>query len=373
MPTHEPRVQAALERAIELGEGGLQVAAYLGEELIVDQWAGCADVETGTPVAADTLFAVFSVTKGVTAAAVNMQAERGLLDLDAPIARYWPEFAQNGKDRITIRHVLSHRSGIPQMPAGITTERMCDWQWMIEGLAKEAPQFETDTTNCYHGLNWGWLLAEVVRRTDPDRRPFGRWVQEEICRPIGIDSLFLGIPPEATPRVAKLFGPPAFVDDFGSMPPAAAPSAEIHNLQIVRETCDPGAGAICNARSMARFWAMLANGGQLGGVRLLEENTLRNGLALRKNPLDVDLMIKMVALVGRAGWWVGGPGNRLVGESPNILYNPGAGGSIAFADLDQRLAVAITHNNMGANPEGFIGVADAVRAVAADLVQRAAA
>jgi CubicO group peptidase (beta-lactamase class C family) len=250
---------------------------------------------------------------------------------------------------------------------------MCDWDWMIDGLAKEKPLFETDTTNCYHGLNWGWILAEVVVRTDPKRRPFGQWVQEEICHPLDIDSLFIGIPPEVTPRVATLFGPPGFADDFFSMPEPASPCAAIHNQQIVRESCHPGAGGICNARSMARFWAMLANGGELGGVHLLQENTLRNGLALRKNPLDVDLMIRMVALVGRGGWWVGGAGNRLVGESPNILYNPGAGGSIAFADLDRKLAVAITHNNMGANPEGFIGVADAVRAVVSDLGQKAAA
>jgi len=368
MPDHVKSIQCALDRAIELGEGGLQVAAYLGEELVVDQWAGFADVETRRPVDGDSLFAVFSVTKGITAAAVNMQAERGLLDLDAPIARYWPEFGKNGKEGITIRHVLSHRSGIPQMPADVTTERMTDWDWMIKGFENEKPLFEPDTTNCYHGLGWGWMVAEVVVRTDPGHRPFGTWIQQEICQPLGIDGLFLGIPREVTSRVATLFGPSTRVDKYFSAPAPVSPSPQVHNLQIVRECCNPGAGVICNARSMARFWAMLANGGTLGGVRLLKENTLRNGTAHRRNALDVDLMTGNRIPVGRAGWWVGGPGSSLpVGEGPNVLYNPGAGGSLAFADIDQRLAFAFTHNNMGASVDGLVGLVTAVRAFIHDL------
>jgi CubicO group peptidase (beta-lactamase class C family) len=324
MQTEHAIVTDALHRAIELGEGGLQIAAYLGQELIVDQWAGLADVEQQKPVDGDTLFAVFSVTKGITAAAVNMQAERGLLDLDAPIARYWPEFGQNGKENITIRHVLTHRAGVPQMPAGITTESMCDWNWMISAYEREKPLFPTDTTNCYHGLGWGWLVAECVVRTDPRRRSFGTWVEEEICRPLGIDSLYMGLPRSETVRVATLFGPPTPVDKFGSMPEPASPSPNIHNQQIVRECCHPGAGVICSARSMARFWAMLANGGSLDGIRLLSENTIRNGLSHRKNTLDPDLMIGYPVPVGRAGWWIVGPGNHMpVGENPNTLYNPG--------------------------------------------------
>ncbi len=128
-------VQAALERAIaDKGEVGIQVAAYLGEELVVDCWAGLADRETGRAVDGDTLFNVFSVSKAIVSTAVRVQAEKGLVDYDRPIADYWPEFAQNGKGDITVRDALNHHTGTPQMPLG-TPETICDWEYMVHGIA----------------------------------------------------------------------------------------------------------------------------------------------------------------------------------------------------------------------------------------------
>src|SRR6516164_9847573 len=198
-------VQVAVDAAIrEGGEIGLQVAAYLKGELVVDVWGGLADETTGRKVDGDSLFPVFSVTKAVTATALHIQAERGLIDYDKPISHYWPEFAANGKGTATVRDALTHRTGIPLMPEGVTPQQMCDWNWMIEHLAQMKPLFDPGTTSAYHSYTFGWIIAECVRRTDPQRRPFGRFVQEEICQPLGIDNLFIGIPDAAEARIAKL-------------------------------------------------------------------------------------------------------------------------------------------------------------------------
>src|SRR5690348_16720053 len=149
-------VQAAVDDAIhEGGEIGVQVTAYLKGELVVDVWGGLADETTKRPVDGDTLFPVFSVTKAVTATALHIQAERGLIDYDQPISRYWPEFGARGKDKATIRDALTHRAGIPLMPPAVTPEQMCDWEWMVDQLARMEPVFEPATTSAYHSYTFG--------------------------------------------------------------------------------------------------------------------------------------------------------------------------------------------------------------------------
>src|SRR5215813_1634824 len=205
-------VQHAVDAAIgDGGEIGLQVAAYVNGELVVDVWGGSADETTGRKVDGDTLFPVFSVTKAITATALHIQAERGLIDYEQPIRRYWPEFGARGKDKATIRDALTHRTGIPLMPSGVTPEQMCDWEWMVDQLARMEPVFDPGATSAYHSYTFGWIIAECVRRTDPKERPFSRFVQEEICAPLGIDNLFLGIPDGVEPRIAQLTNlpPPA--------------------------------------------------------------------------------------------------------------------------------------------------------------------
>ena len=374
----DPRITEALEQALALGEVGIQVAAYLDGELIVDAWAGVADRETGRAVGGDTLFCPFSVTKAVTATALHIQAERGLVHYGAPVAMYWPEYAANGKGATTVRDALSHRAGIPAMPEGTTPDLMCDWEWMVTQTAALEPLFTPGRTNAYHSLIWGWIIGEIVRRTDPADRPFGQFVQEEICEPLGIQDLYLGLPASQLPRVA-----PVITDDLpepdptlrgASMPVAVHPSAAVHNRPDVQQACIPGAGALMTAGAGARLFAMLANGGELDGVRLLSERRLRSLCVPRDDPYTVDAVLRTVSWVGQGGYHLGGespPANPLVGTGAHILSHPGAGGSIGWADLDARLSAAICHNRMhGAwatptNP--FQVVADAVRAVAADV------
>ena len=370
-------VQKAVDAAIaEGGEIGLQVAAYSNGEHAVDVWGGLADETTGRRVDGDTLFPVFSVTKAVTATALHIQAERGLIDYDKPIAHYWPEFAAQGKDKATVRDALTHRAGIPLMPEGVSPEQMCDFDWMVDRLTKMKPVFVPGTTSAYHSYTFGWIIAECVRRTDPKRRPFGKFVQEEICAPLGIDNLWIGIPPAVEPRVAKLTNmtaPPPGTPAPGPLRLGAIPAQvgviqEVFGRSDVRRACIPGAGGIMNARSEARFFTMLANGGELNGVRLLSSERIRSFSTLRSNPDEIDQVLARVVNLGIGGFHLGGespPAPPVIGRNPHIISHPGAGGSIGWADPDARLAVGICHNRMfdAPTPEGnpLQPIGDAVR------------
>ncbi|MDX3191692.1 serine hydrolase [Streptomyces sp. MN03-5084-2B] len=338
----DPRIRRALDRAVELGEKGIAVAAYHRGELIVDAVVGADN---------DTLFPIFSVTKGVTATAVHLQAERGLVDLQAPIARYWPEFGCHGKEKVTVEQALSHRAGIPQMPDGVTPELMADWDWMTGRIAGHIPIHEPGTANAYHVLVWGWILGEVVRRTDPAGRAFDRFVTEEICAPLAITDFHLGVPDAEVSRVVKLYGGNEFaiVDEHNISPRAVFPGSDVHNQRTVLQAVDPGAGAVATAGAVARIFAMLAEGGSLEGVRLLSPERTATFTRPRENAHDPDQVLTIPVWFGANGFWLGGEegaSDPLVGDHRDIIYSPGAGGSLAWADLRDRIAVAICHNDM---------------------------
>ncbi|MGE0226140.1 MAG: serine hydrolase domain-containing protein, partial [Acetobacteraceae bacterium] len=345
----------AVRQAITAGEVGLQVAVYQGDDLVVDVWAGIADPGSGAPVRADTLFPTFSVIKAVTAVALHIQAARGLVDYDAPIARYWPEFAANGKDGMTVRHVLHHRSGLWQMPPDVTPERMADYDWMCGRLAGMAPMFTPGTRNGYQSYTFGWLIAEVVRRTDPKGRHFRDFVRQEILDPLGIDDLWMGVPPPEQERIARLINAaprplPPDAPRFKAIPLHVGTSEEIFGRSDVRAACIPGAGGFATARAMARFFAMLANGGMLAGVRVLPQDLVSTFTRRRPDSDQVDDVQGIPVQIG-AGFWLSGntqPENLgcLIGRNPNAFGHPGAGCSIGWADPDRRIAVAILHNRM---------------------------
>ena len=353
-------VREAVQSAIsEGGEIGLQVAAYLDGKLVVDVWDGLADTRTGRKVDGDTLFPAFSVTKGVTAVALHIQAERGLVNYGMPIAHYWPEFGAHGKGSGTVYDALTHRLGIPHMPLEVTPELMCDWDWMVSQLADTQPIWEPGTQLAYHSYTFGWVIGEVVRRTDPKGRPFGTFVQEEICQPLGIDDLFLGIPDAVESRVARLVNAiPAAGVKRGplsplTIPPQVGTTEEVFGRPDVRRACIPAANGIMNARSAARLFAMLAQGGELDGVRLLSEDRVRL-FSVPGPPVDHDFVYGVPHGGGIGGFWlsapmVGKPPHPLMapaGKTPRTFGHPGAGGSIGWADPDAGLAVAITHNRM---------------------------
>ncbi len=348
-PDPQQVFQRAVDAAITAGEVGLQFAVYKDGKLVVDVFGGIADKATGRKVDASTLFNVFSVTKAVTATALHIQVDRGLVSYDAPIARYWPEFAAHGKGTTTVRDGLTHRTGIPSMPEGVTPEQMADYEWMVKAVANLKPIFEPGTTNAYHSYTWGWIVGEIVRRTDPKKRDFRQFVIDEISKPLGIKDLWIGLPAEMEPRVARMENDQVSVVDQStlrgkSMPVQVAGTEAVFGRSVVRRACIPGAGGIFNAPSCARFWAMLAGDGQLDGVRIVSADRVRGSLAPRPDTDTLDVGRGTITRVGVGGYWLAADG--VVG-SGRLLCHPGLGNSVGWADLDNRLAVAICHNRHG--------------------------
>ena len=369
-------VQQTLDKLVAEGsEIGVQVCAWLGEEQIVDCWAGLADRDAGTPVDGDTLFNVYSVTKAVTATALHIQVERGLVEYDTPVSTYWPEFAQAGKQNVTVRQVLSHVSGVLRMPPDVTPELMTNWDWMCTRIAEMPGAFPAGSRSSYQSMTFGWLVGEVVRRTDPKRRPFGQFVREEIAEPLGATDLWLGILGAAEPRVAKLDAAAVYIAPDGNLMREAQPlivdlMPDPFERPYVRRACIPAVGGIFNARSEARFWAMLANGGQLGGVRLLSEERVASFAAPRPHFDDADeVFFGMKVPIGWAGYWLGGAEAPPVSAPRNMraLCHPGMGGSIGWADPDLKLAVAFCHNRMF----DTIDIAEDSRTIIGDVIRGA--
>jgi CubicO group peptidase (beta-lactamase class C family) len=351
MSRGDSALQSVLRTAIDRGERGVQVAAYLGDELIIDGWIGQAN-SRGTAVTGSTLFPIFSVTKGLTATAIHLQAERGLLDYESPAAAYWPEFKANGKQDITVRHLLTHQSGLPQMPAGVTPERLQDWEWCVENIAALEPILPAGSS-AYASLSYGWLLGELVRRTDPAHRGFAQFTREDILEPLGIGDFYVGMNGRQHERVAELVttstlraDPPPLREL--AMPPAVEPGV-LWNNPVLYDAVIPGAGGIANARSVARLFAMLAGKGTFGGRRILSEDRVMACTEPRPNSGQLDPVLDQVPWIGVGGYWLGGPtppAEPVIGSGVHTLASNGAGGSIAWADLDTGLAVAICHNRM---------------------------
>jgi CubicO group peptidase (beta-lactamase class C family) len=330
-------------------ELGLQLAAYRDGELVVDTWAGVADRASGRPVDGQTLFTVFSTSKGIAATCVHLLAERGQLDYDAPIARYWPELAGAGKERATVRDALTHRVGVPGLPPGATAETICDWDGMCAYLAAEAPSWPSGTQSGYHAFTYGWLLGELVRRVDG--RPIARFVQEELCRPLGSPDFYFGIPDAVEPRVATLewvTDPPEAVPAPGSLAERQIPfgSLDWFNRPDVRRAAIPGAGGITTARWLARHYAALI--GVVDGVRLLPPERVGAASTLQFEGPD---FISGMAARRALGYSLGGLPHSPMGRRASAFGHGGAGGSLGYADPERGLAVGFAKTLLTRHPD----------------------
>lgn len=349
-------------------EVGVQVAAYHHGDLIVDAWAGLADPVSGRRVDGETLFNVYSVTKAVAATALHVQAERGLVDYDSPVARYWPEYGANGKEAVTVRDALSHRTGAPQMPQGATPASICDWNATVAGIAALEPILPIGQP-AYQAVSFGWIIGEIVCRTDPGNRSFRDFVIEEISRPFGIPDLWIGIDDAVEPRIAKLVDalgmqpPPAGTILEKAMPFAVRLAPDVFELPQVRRATIAGVGGIFTARSEARFWAILAGGGELDGQRLLSRERVKAASQFRAGgTLSDPVFFGMPMPISEGGYW------KYDGQCPltkaldsdTAIACPGAGGSLGWADPATGLAVAYCHNRMSAE-DGASEVGDAIR------------
>ena len=335
------QVKHVLESLIAEGpEIGLQVAAYLDGQLVVDAWAGLADRAGGTPVDGETLFMLSSTTKGVTATCAAVLADHGKLDYDRPVASYWPEFAAHGKDRVTVREVIAQRSGIPQTPVGYTPVWLSDWDRMVRGIADLVPMFPPGERTSYASLTFGHMIGEVIRRIDG--RPIGQFFQEEIAKPLGGLDVYLGVPDEALERVAVLEDGPAAPPEYDQRmvgEPAGSQVARWFNRREVQQAAIPGSGGIMSARGLARMYAMLANGGELDGVRIVSPAAIARAAELQSYELDEIYRVRVRRGLGYRLGPDSGPG-----AGPTAFGHVGGGGSFGYADPDRRFGIAFAKN-----------------------------
>jgi CubicO group peptidase (beta-lactamase class C family) len=335
------KVRAVLDSLVqETPEIGLQVAAYLDGELVIDAWAGMADPAAGKPVDGDTLFMLSSTTKGVTATCLHLCVEKHDLSYDMPIVEVWPEFGAHGKETATLRHAMAHQTGVPQTPVGYTPEWLSDWDRMCRGIAELTPMFPIGQRTAYHSLNYGHINGEILRRVDG--RPIGQFLQEEICEPLGIDGAYLGVPDSELDRVAVLTdGPPAPAEYDARMvgEPAGSHVADAFNRREVIQAAVPGSGGLFSARGLARHYAMLANWGELDGVRVLPEARIRAGIELQSYEWDEIYRIRARRALGYRRGIDTGPL-----ASPEAFGHVGGGGSFGYADPARRLAIGFAKN-----------------------------
>ncbi|MED4752071.1 serine hydrolase domain-containing protein [Brevibacillus choshinensis] len=353
MSTESPQaqVQQWLDEWSASREGcGLQVAAYLRGEQVLNACSGTADPFSKTPVTEDTLFIAQSCTKGVTATVIHLLVQQGKLSYDDKVAQYWPEFAANGKDSIMIRHVLCHTAGIPLMPDHSDMALICDWNSMIREIEQLTPIWEPGSKSGYHGLTFGWILGETAARADG--RPFARIVQEEICKPLGIENeLYFGAPPEAESRIAKISGkelPIALLPDDHLMkkvlPLRVVPIRNPEwNEPMFHQAVIPAVNGILTANALARMYASLIGDG-VDGMRILNPTHLQEATHMQVDQRDEIMQVKTSLSLG---YVLGNAENAdAMRGKPHAFGYTGIGGMIGFADPVNEFTFAILTNRM---------------------------
>ncbi|MEW2302849.1 serine hydrolase domain-containing protein [Streptomyces sp. NPDC006655] len=365
-----------------LGDVGAAVCVYRDGRPVVDLWGGVADPGTGRPWERDTLQLVYSATKGATATAAHLLAQRGELDLDAPVAAYWPEFAANGKADLPVRWLLSHRAGLVTLDRPVPLDDALGWDAMVAALAAQRPQWEPGTAHGYHGRTYGWLVGEVIRRVS-GRTP-GRFFAEEVAGPLGLD-FFIGLPAAERGRVSRMVYPKPEVDlstvPLDAVPPEArefvaalqdprslsnrafalTDPAEIDfNSAEVQAAEIPASNGICTARGLARMYAALV--GEVDGVRLFSPETLAAATAEQAAGTDKVIMFPVRFA---SGYMLPVETNPLTG--PRAFGHPGRGGSLGFADPEHGVAFGYVMNSIveGAEDPRATALVDAVRAALA--------
>ncbi|MGW0840460.1 serine hydrolase domain-containing protein [Streptomyces sp. NPDC002787] len=328
-------VREALAASLDDKDVGASVAVYVDGEPVVDLWGGYADAERTTPWERDTITHVWSTTKTMTALCVLMLADRGELDLSAPVAAYWPEFAAAGKEDVRVSHVLSHTAGLPRFDAPTTLEDLYDWPTVTSRLAAQTPAWEPGTEAGYHAVTQGYLLGELVRRVTG--RTLGTFLAEEVTGPLGAD-FHVGLAAEHDHRVAPVLEPPSSPPRGGPPPNPDLPDG-IANTTAWRRAEIPAANGHGNARSVAAVQSLLASGGAARGVRLLSEKGCERALEEQFDGTDSVLRVPM-----RYGMGYGLNGGQL--PNPRTCFWGGWGGSIVLVDLDARMSVAYVMNQM---------------------------
>ncbi|MDV7354858.1 serine hydrolase domain-containing protein [Rhodococcus oxybenzonivorans] len=344
-------LQEALKDNLDSGEDlGASIVVTLDGAPVVDIWGGWSDATHTTEWGRDTITNVWSCTKTVTALAALVLVDRGLLDVYAPVARYWPEFAANGKGDVEVRHLLSHTSGVSGWDKPFTVEDMFDLAESTKQLAAQAPWWKPGTMSGYHALNYGHLIGEVIRRVDG--RTLGRFVAEEIAGPLGAD-FHIGLNPSEFGRVSNVVPPPPLPIDLASLDPESVivktftgpgPDASAAWTPEWRQAENGAAGGHGNARSLARIQSVVACGGEIDGVRLLSPDTI--ALIFEEQSNGVDLALGQPIRFG-IGYGLPTPVSVPFVPEGRICFWGGWGGSQVVIDTERRMTVTYVMNKMG--------------------------
>lgn len=343
-------VRGHFERSFDDGaEVGASIALSIEGEPVVDLWGGWADEARSRPWTEDTIVNVYSVSKTMTAVTALLLADHGAIDFEAPVATYWPEFAQGGKGDIKVSHLMSHSAGLSGWKEPMTPADLYDWEKATTLLARQEPFWSPGSASGYHGITQGFLVGEVVRRVTG--RMLGEVFRREIAEPLGAD-FHLGLEARHDGRVADLIAapsvPPAeppskFMINMATNPPlSVALSVEETRTRRWREAGLYAAGGSGNARSIAKVHALIANGGEVRGKRLMSEAGCRKALELQVEGVDL-----ILAMPARFGMGFGLPGEWLPSPHPETLFWPGAGGALALIDMNARMSFGYAMNRMG--------------------------
>ncbi|WP_406130487.1 serine hydrolase domain-containing protein [Streptomyces sp. NBC_00989] len=337
-------------------ELGAALTVTVGGETVVDLWGGWADAARTRPWEQDTLVNVWSTTKGPVALCAHILADRGLLDLDAPVATYWPEFAAAGKENVLVRHLLSHRAGLAGLREPHSLAQLYDWELTTERLAATEPWWEPGTRSGYHAITYGFLVGEVVRRVS-GLLP-SAFLEREVTGPLGID-FTIGLPEKEAGRAAELVHPPVASASeqaaiFSQLAPAAiaaltnpvAGAAEA-NTPEWRAAEIPAANGHGTARAVAALYGVFAGRGTYGGHRVLSPEAAERVREGQGSCRDLVLGAGFAhdTEVG-LGLWLSGP-NGSYGRNPKAFGHDGFGGSFGLADPEAGVSMGYVMNRMG--------------------------
>ena len=349
-------VRSALAQNLDSGEElGASLVLDIDGDIVIDMWGGFCDEARTVPWGEHTITNVWSSTKTVTSLAALMLADRGELDVDAPVARYWPEFAAAGKQDVRVRHLMSHSSGVSALDQPAVVEDLYDWQKATSRMAAQAPWWEPGTASGYHALNYGHLVGELVRRISG--KTLKQFVAEEITGPLGAD-FQIGAAESDWGRIANVVPPPPLPFDFAALGPDH-PAVKTLTGPIVEagEANTPGwrnadigaANGHGNARSLARVMSVVARGGEVDGIRLLGPGTI--DLIFREQLNGIDLVLGVPL---RWGIGYGLPQRDVLPWIPDeqICFWGGWGGSMIIMDAGRRMTISYMMNKMA---PGIIG------------------
>ena len=357
--TCDPRFQELreiLSMNIDSGDDvGASVAVVHRGEMVVDLWGGWSDPARTVPWSRDTITNVWSSTKTQMALCALMLADRGQLDLDAPVSTYWPEFGANGKNKVLVRHLLSHTSGVSGWAQPVTVDDLYDWEKSTSMLASQEPWWEPGTQSGYHALNQGHLVGEVIRRITGKK--LGEFYRDEVAGPLGLD-FHIGLAESEFGRVSNVIPPPPLPVDMTQLDPNSvivktftgpAPSADTSWTPEWRRADIGAANGHGNARSLAWSQSAISHDGVVQGRRLLSSKTIDRIFDVQADGVDQVLMVPVVFGVGYA------LPNQTVPHLPTdrrVCFWGGWGGSSVVNDLDLNLTVVYVMNNM---LEGLVG------------------